>query len=69
MAEQDIWVRLQGTMAGRKYNVAVVGARGLVGSEMLKILAERISRSMKYVPMGADKVSGSGSISRADGWR
>lgn len=42
-------------MAKRKYNVAVVGATGLVGSEMVSILEERAFPVGKLIPVASER--------------
>ncbi|MDR2430664.1 MAG: aspartate-semialdehyde dehydrogenase [Candidatus Margulisbacteria bacterium] len=46
-------------MATQKYNVAVVGATGVVGQEMLKVLEERNFPAAKILPLASARTAGS----------
>ncbi|GBR72266.1 aspartate-semialdehyde dehydrogenase [Candidatus Termititenax spirochaetophilus] len=43
---------------GKKYNVAVVGATGVVGQEMLKVLEERKFPIEKIIPLASSRTAG-----------
>jgi aspartate-semialdehyde dehydrogenase len=46
-------------VATQKYNVAVVGATGVVGQEMLKVLEERNFPAAKILPLASARTAGS----------
>ncbi|MFA5927711.1 MAG: aspartate-semialdehyde dehydrogenase [Candidatus Margulisiibacteriota bacterium] len=45
-------------MAKKKYNVAIVGATGVVGKEMLAVLAERKFPIDKLIPLASERTAG-----------
>jgi aspartate-semialdehyde dehydrogenase len=45
-------------MSRKKYNVAVVGATGMVGKEMLKVLEERKFPVNKIIPLASERSAG-----------
>jgi aspartate-semialdehyde dehydrogenase len=47
-----------GVMADKKYNVAVIGATGLVGREMVAILEERSFPVKRFVPIASERSAG-----------
>lgn len=46
-------------MAKKKYNVAVLGATGMVGKEMMKVLEERKFPVDKFIPLASSRTAGS----------
>jgi aspartate-semialdehyde dehydrogenase len=45
-------------MAKKKYNVAVLGATGMVGKEMMKVLEERKFPVNKFIPLASTRTAG-----------
>ena len=45
-------------MAKKKYNVAVLGATGMVGKEMMKVLEERKFPVNKFLPLASTRTAG-----------
>jgi len=45
-------------MAKKKYNVAVLGATGMVGKEMMKVLEERKFPIDKFIPLASSRTAG-----------
>jgi len=45
-------------MAKKKYNVAVLGATGMVGKEMMKVLEERKFPIKKFLPLASTRTAG-----------
>ena len=46
-------------MAKKKYNVAVLGATGMVGKEMIKVLEERKFPVDRFLPLASQRTAGS----------
>ena len=55
-------------MAKKKYNVAVLGATGMVGKEMIKVLEERKFPVDKFIPLASSRTAGSKVIFKGENY-